>query len=202
MKELIRRAWKVTDSQVHGPIWMAEEHYSLIAKMPDGTNQGDIPAMLQSLLAERFHLVLHHEQVPLAVYALVPAKGGVKIKESSDAAIRELSAKDPLLADRLAGIASGTMMVSVGKGHLVCKQVTMAKFANSLVRYLDRPVVDQTEMTGEYSFVLDWLYEPPPGFPEAALPPPEERVGLPLAGALPAQLGLQLEKRNTRPTCS
>lgn len=161
--------------------------------MPDGTNQGDIPAMLQALLAERFHLVLHHEQSPLAVYALVPAKGGVKIKESSDATLGELSAKDPLLAD----MAPGTMMISVGKGHLVCKQVTMAKLANSLVRYLDRPVVDQTEMTGECSFVLDWLYEPPPGFPEAALPPPEERVGLPLAGALPAQLGLQLEKRIT-----
>jgi len=39
--------------------------------------------MLQNLLAERFHLTLHHETREFQVYSLLVAKGGPKMKPSS-----------------------------------------------------------------------------------------------------------------------
>ena len=40
--------------------------------------------MLQSLLAERFKLTLHHTTKDMPMYALVVAKGGSKLKESPE----------------------------------------------------------------------------------------------------------------------
>ena len=38
--------------------------------------------MMQNLLAERFKLAVHHEQKEMAMYDLVIAKGGPKLKET------------------------------------------------------------------------------------------------------------------------
>src|SRR5581483_9970753 len=131
LKELIRRAWKLTDLQVQGPSWMADEHYSLVAKVPEGAKQDDTPAMLQTLLKERFHLEVHHEQKPLAVYELTTARTGSKLKENDDSALREVAAKDPDVGNHLAELAPGTIIVKVGRGRMICKQVSMEKFAAS-----------------------------------------------------------------------
>ena len=40
--------------------------------------------MLQSLLAERFHLVMRHDTREMPVYALVVDKNGPKFKEASE----------------------------------------------------------------------------------------------------------------------
>jgi uncharacterized protein (TIGR03435 family) len=82
MKSLIASAYKVKEFQVTGPAWMATDHFDVVAKMPDGSTKDDAPAMLRSLLADRFKLVAHRETQEHPVLALVVGKGGPKMKES------------------------------------------------------------------------------------------------------------------------
>jgi uncharacterized protein (TIGR03435 family) len=82
MKSLIASAYKLKEYQVTGPAWLATDHFDIVAKMPDGATKDDAPAMLQTLLADRFKLVAHRETQEHPVLALVVGKGGPKMKES------------------------------------------------------------------------------------------------------------------------
>jgi uncharacterized protein (TIGR03435 family) len=90
--------------------------------------------MLQTLLADRFQLVIHHEQKSAPAYALVVAKSGLKMKPSE---------------------ATGSSSQG-GKGQITATGVTMAKLADQLSRRLGVPVVDLTETPGGYDFKLQW----------------------------------------------
>src|SRR5271157_1598902 len=83
MRSYIRMAYRVNDYQVLGPDWLATENFDIAAKLPDGATRAQLPEMIQSLLADRFKLVLHRDKKEFPVYALVVAKNGPKLKESS-----------------------------------------------------------------------------------------------------------------------
>jgi uncharacterized protein (TIGR03435 family) len=75
----------------------------------------------------------------------------------------------------------------------------MAEFAGFLqARILDRPVVDQTGLTGKFDFTLEWrpdlaqLGPPAPGAPAPQLPP-EVEARPDLFTAIQEQVGLKLE---------
>ena len=82
LKDLITTAYKVKAVQVSGPAWLATDHFDIVATMPEGSKKDDSPAMLQSLLMDRFKLVAHQETQEHPVLALVVGKGGPKMKES------------------------------------------------------------------------------------------------------------------------
>ena len=71
-----------------GPSWIGSARvsgtaYDLAAKAPGETVTMDqVRLMLQTLLAERFRLMVHRETREMPVYALVTGKGGAKLKES------------------------------------------------------------------------------------------------------------------------
>src|SRR5271157_5931574 len=73
MKSYIRMAYRVKDYQVLGPDWMATENFDIAAKLPDGGTRSQLPEMIQSLLADRFKLVLHRHTKDLPVYSVVVA---------------------------------------------------------------------------------------------------------------------------------
>ena len=69
-----------------GP-WLARlARYAIAAKVPVGSTRDQLLVMLQDLLAERFHLALHHEMKDFPAYELVIAKGGSKLKPAAEAA--------------------------------------------------------------------------------------------------------------------
>lgn len=89
--DAIRRAYKVKPPfELYGaPGWVDTEEYLIVAKSPDGSpliNPKNLPAeteflqRVQSLLTDRFHLVVHHENRDTPVYTLVVAKNGPKLK--------------------------------------------------------------------------------------------------------------------------
>jgi len=49
---------------------MASKRYDIKAKLPEGAPRSQVPAMMQTLLAERFGMVYHRETREFAVYAL------------------------------------------------------------------------------------------------------------------------------------
>jgi uncharacterized protein (TIGR03435 family) len=81
---LLQQAFRVKMFQVAAPDWARESRWDILAKLPDGASQDQIPEMLQALLADRFKLVVHRENKELPVYELVVAKGGAKMKASVD----------------------------------------------------------------------------------------------------------------------
>jgi uncharacterized protein (TIGR03435 family) len=80
---LICTAYRVSPYQVGGPEWLKTTMYDIQAKIPDGGAVDKIPEMLQTLLADRFGLKIHRDFKDQPVYALVVAKGGIKMKESN-----------------------------------------------------------------------------------------------------------------------
>src|SRR6185436_4175486 len=84
MVDLIKTAYGVgEDNQVvRGPNWLATNRFNIIAKAPTGTPAETLQKMLQTLLAERFKLVVHNDSKSLPVYLLTVSKSGLKIKKS------------------------------------------------------------------------------------------------------------------------
>jgi uncharacterized protein (TIGR03435 family) len=80
-------------------------------------------------------------------------------------------------------------------GTITAAALSMSSLAGSLVRFVDRVVIDETGLTGYYDYQLKWtpdqIAEPRPGEP----PPVIDPNGPPLQTALQEQLGLKLESR-------
>jgi uncharacterized protein (TIGR03435 family) len=80
---LICAAYRLKPYQLTAPEWLKNSMFDIQAKIPEGGKVDQVPEMLQTLLAERFGLKIHHESKEQPVYALVVAKGGPKMKESA-----------------------------------------------------------------------------------------------------------------------
>src|ERR1017187_9580473 len=85
LKILLARAYGLKDYEITGPDWLDTEGYDVLAKVPAGVPQDQIPAMLQALLADRFQIKFHKETKTLPVYVLAVAKGGPKLKDTDPA---------------------------------------------------------------------------------------------------------------------
>ena len=140
---LIVLAFRLPDDQVVQPGWTNDVRFDIHAKLPAGGKKEQVPEMLQTLLAERFGLIVHHDQKVLPVYLMTVAKDGPKFRESTG-------------EDETAAGCNGGF-------HKVCSQATMAGLAAMLTSFgkmsapgaLDRPVVDATGLAGKYDFVFD-----------------------------------------------
>ncbi len=140
LRNIITTAFRIKDHQLTAPDWVNTTRFDINAKIPDGVNKEQVPEMLQALLAERFHLQFHKEEKTAPVYALIQAKGGIKLAKA-DAAAQE---------------QKGTRMMMSPKGRRMTGNITMDTFANTISNMLDRPVIDMTESKDIYDFDLEW----------------------------------------------
>jgi len=172
LAELIPIAFKVKPFQVAAPDWIKAQRFDILAKMPDGATKEQVPEMLQALLAERFQLKVRREIREDLIYALVVARGGPKLKESPpDSEILPAEPTSGALSDgrqiKIDRGGDGVIVVSPQTGttkmsmtpdghmHLEMGKVTMTAFADMLNRFVDRPVLDMTEIKGHYQVGLD-----------------------------------------------
>lgn len=207
LKEVIRVAYRVKEFQVQGPDWIASTHFDIVAKLPEGASEDQIPEMLQALLAERFKMTVHRDTKEHAIYAMVVAKGGPKLKPAQEDAA---PAGGPVGNAGKGGMPPrGNMMMQVdGAGaHLKAPSATLANLAEMLSRFSERPVVDKTGIQGRYDFDLVFTPENlggmPGGRPGPMPPPGGDQHPTPDAPAEPAgsiydsvqRYGLKLEPR-------
>jgi uncharacterized protein (TIGR03435 family) len=149
LRRLVLFAYNVKEYQLSGgPKWMDNEGYTIIAKLENRTRTGMIRggdprlrAAMQALLAERFQLAIHRDTRELPGYALVPAKGGSKLR--------------PLDSEGIP--AWGT-----GSGNARFNHSSMAELASGLSDLIGRPVADRTEIPGVYDVKLTWAPENQP----------------------------------------
>jgi uncharacterized protein (TIGR03435 family) len=182
MKVLIMFAYHVRAEAVEGwPSWFESDRYDVVAKAAQTTPPDDLRRMLQTLLAERFKLVVHTARKVMPAYALVLEKSGPKLQPSESA----------LLIDQRCDPGVG----AAGLRHVVCHNLTMAVLADTLQelspRDFDVPVIDQTGLQGAYDFKLDWA---PPSRPDVAVSS-DTVAGMAIFDAVEAQLGLKLERK-------
>jgi uncharacterized protein (TIGR03435 family) len=160
------------DRILGGPKWLDEKHYDIDARAEHPA--GGIMNMLQSLLAERFQLVLHSETRSLPGYALLVTRNGMKAKPSPP--------------DTPANMLNTT---SGGRGRMDASALSMEGLAARLVGYLNAPVMDATGLPGYFDFGLRWN----PDDSQTDGPPSNGPDGPSLFTALQEQLGLKLEPR-------
>lgn len=96
---LIGYAFRISPERVTGPAWMTANlpaRFNIEANIPPSASINQVPEMFQALLADRFKLVVHRGTANLPVFALVAAKGGLRI---SKAAPQEGSGTPPVDPD-------------------------------------------------------------------------------------------------------
>jgi uncharacterized protein (TIGR03435 family) len=162
IKDYISMAYAVKLNQISGPDWITTDRFDIAATLPDGARQDQVPIMMQTLLEDRFELKTHREKKDLPVYALRVASGGLKMTEVLPDPGVELS--DPKAPQTFTRQGSGRgIFLDLGQGssfnfannRFEGKKITMAALAGMLERFLDRPVVDLTNVNGSYDVAFD-----------------------------------------------
>jgi uncharacterized protein (TIGR03435 family) len=178
LDNLITYAYDMKKYQVVGlPSWGDSnnsncDRYDVAAKAEgDGTLSRDqARMMLQTMLADRFNLRFHREIKEAPIYALVAAKDGPKLKENSSD------------AESLLRVSFGSKGVELTSTKSSIAQL-VAQLTNS--NGVDRPVIDRTELNGNYDYKLTWT----PGFGGAG----NDSEAVSVFTALQEQLGLRLD---------
>jgi uncharacterized protein (TIGR03435 family) len=166
--------------------------------------------MLRALLENRFQLKLHRETEEVQSYALVVAKGGLKIKPTTEGdcdswqgsgpggpelldALRR-RVKPPCVRGNVYGEPVGPTMMG-----WVFNSPTMETFARTHSTMVRRNVIDQTATSEHFRFYLEYAPEDMtcalglvPCEPRADPNPPAAPSGPDIFTAIQEQLGLKL----------
>jgi uncharacterized protein (TIGR03435 family) len=206
VRDLIRFAYDVQDVRLlGGPDWIRSERFDIVAKSEQplpawGPAGPPMPMllMLRTLLADRLALTVHPETREMPVYSLVVAREDRKFGP-------EISASKLDCENQAPGRRGGpppanpgqpTCGMRIGPGQMVMGGTPMSQLATVLSNFVQRVVLDRTQLPGTFDFRLSWTPDrlpqgaPPPGAP--ALPPVDPN-GPSLFAALQEQLGLKLE---------
>jgi uncharacterized protein (TIGR03435 family) len=199
---------------VGGPPWIDKDRFQIVGKPPadlevsmrqmnDGDRLQQTHAMQQSLLVDRFHLKVHFEVREMSVYTLVPAKGGLKIKEVAAPAPPDPGGQTSPPPSAKKQPNAGAIQLLFGSGGTLIMRahaISMAQFAGIVGSFInltgstgsislaggDRPVLDQTGFTGNFDLTDFKWSSPQPANSDTPSDTPS------LENALQETLGLRL----------
>jgi uncharacterized protein (TIGR03435 family) len=173
LKKVMLNAYGIPDDReytIDGSGWLTTERFDIDATFPGDAPVPQVRQMMQTLLAERFKLVLHRETRQLPMYSLVTAKTGLKIHPAED----------------------GQGRTSSGPGRLEATKITMQRLADVLAHSVGLPVVDSTGLKGAFDFTLQWSPDEAPRIAAADGSEAAGTAGPSIFTALQEQLGLKL----------
>jgi uncharacterized protein (TIGR03435 family) len=177
---LMAFAWGVHPKQISGgPAWLESDRWDITGQPNEDGQPSDkqLRTMLQKLLTERFKLTFHREKKDLSAYVVTVGKTGSKLAASEG---------DP---NGLPGLGFRKL------GGLFVRNARIDDFTGLMqTMVLDRPVVDQTGLSGRYDFTLDWTPDASQfGGRAGQGPPPADDAPPDLFTAIQQQLGLKME---------
>ena len=158
LKTLLVNAYDVRDYLISGLTgWANSDRFDVNAKIVDVDTDAlkkltdeQRNAMLQQMLADRFHMTVHLQTEVLPIYEMIVAKGGPKI-----------TAVEPIGPDPDAdknktfkGMSRGNMRVS--NTELTAHDVPLDSLAYALSGRLSRTVMDKTGLKGKFDLSLTW----------------------------------------------
>lgn len=188
VKWLLTLGYGVKDFQLSGtPAWVNLERFDISAnidetqfeqleKLSRDDQLHPVQLLVQSLLADRFKLKVTRETKELPIMALAAGKNASKLAQF---AVRQPSSKPTDLIST--GFGSNGLRIVKGV------ETSMHNLAGTLGAMLQQQIVDQTGISGYYTFALTWT-DAVQADPNAA-----SDSGPSLQTALEDQLGLKLE---------
>lgn len=175
LKRAIVGAYDVIPDRVQGgPDWIDSDRFQITARSAQPVRGEALDKMMQTLLADRFHLRLHRETRALSAFTLEIAKHGPKLQPAEGA----------------------RTSYNNGHGRLEATGVTMSLFTEILSRQLGLPVIDHTGLTGAFNFRLVWNPDAPLTL-ELGTGAASD-ANLELFNSIQQQLGLTLRSRRMR----
>jgi uncharacterized protein (TIGR03435 family) len=196
LKDMIEFAWQMQPFQLSGgPPWLDSVHYDIVAKPEAKTSFDEMRPMLQALLADRFQLRTHRETKELPIYALVLArkdgKLGPDLTESKEGSCEKLDPSHPPPPQPGAPLPRICGNMLIGPGQLTMLGHPISELTQLLSRMVERKVVDQTGLKGNFDISLQFPRDEAPPAPDG----PPARIDM--AGAIfstfPDRLGLKFE---------
>jgi bla regulator protein BlaR1 len=192
----------------HLPKWVQADNYQIRARaaIPNPTKD-QMRLMMQSLLKERFGLVVHFEtqETPVLEMTLMrPGTLGPQLHRhedgpACDVKVAPIAGAERKAADIFPSQCGGVEAVP-GSNQLILmgsRDTTMEMIAKSFsIGRLGRPVVDATGLSGKYDFTLQWTRDAdsfrqgPPTSQDATVSAPQ---GTSFLDAVKEQLGLRLK---------
>ncbi|HXR97295.1 MAG TPA: TIGR03435 family protein [Terriglobales bacterium] len=195
LRDMIQAAYTLKPYQLVGPDWMNDQRFDVSAETTAPLTREQMLKLLQPYLEQQFKLVTHRDTKIVPIYALVDDGAKAKLKAPAEG-----------------GPPNGAFMMRMSPQGMHFQGASdMDGLANILSRQEDRPVINQTGITGVYQIELDFAPTgngmimrgpkgadlPPDGMradrggdsPDAAPPAPN------LFTAVQEQLGLKLEAK-------
>jgi uncharacterized protein (TIGR03435 family) len=197
----LRFAYKLGQSDLPGlPAWVYNERFDIEARAQGSPTKDDMRLMMQSLLADRFKLIVHTQRQTKPVFNLVVAKAGKTgpqlhaHSENDSCSTASAPSTSGLQLPPIPCGSIGPIPASAsGRGRLVGRAVTTGRIAGVLMNPftgVDRPVLDRTGLTGTFDFSLEWSLAPDSAQP---LGSQTEDTGPTFLEALQQQLGFRLK---------
>ena len=206
---LVSTAYSIDTDRISAPGWMSNTKFVVNAKVPAGATKEQFAQMMQNMLADRFKLAIHREQKEMSGYDLAVAKGGPKLRKSTDEPVvlpepvkrPDGSMEVPTMGeDGYPKLPQGQGESLLGfRARLFYPRMPMETFVAILSFRLGAPIRDLTGLTGKYDFALFWDSSPldsrRASTPEASLADAVPEHGPTLEQAVESQLGLKLVKK-------
>jgi uncharacterized protein (TIGR03435 family) len=201
LRDIIRVAYKLQNYQMDGwPSWLSSEFFDVQAKASGNPNDDARRMMLRSMLQSRFRFSAHIYSRRGDSYEMKLARpdrktpAALKPSTADCAALRIKLPPNPLPPPPNAPLViCGIRDVP---GRVFALGVPLDNLAATLANIVGRPVIDNTQLGG--NFDLDVHYTPDPMPSPSALPPdssPIDPNGPFIFTALREQLGLTLVAR-------
>jgi uncharacterized protein (TIGR03435 family) len=162
LKMLIGLAYKEQPFAISGgPGWIDTDRYDVTARSESNIGLDQLRPMLQTLLEDRFKLLVHREAREAPVYALMAAKNGPKLPEAKEDGCAAFGPNSPLppppAPGQLPPTPCGAFFMSPNR--LEGGKIAMAQLVSALSNILARPVIDKTGFTGTFDVHLDFSRE-------------------------------------------
>jgi uncharacterized protein (TIGR03435 family) len=193
LRFIIRQAYRVPESRIiGGPSWVDTDRFDILATTSQPANGDASRAMLRALLKERFELALHTETREMPIYVL-KRRSGDTLGPNMRPVNTDCTGRSPAM---VAGKVQCGILVSPGSASASMRGggATIEQFARLLGDFLDRPLIDETGLTGTFDLELEFAAAPGSGVaPSASI---DDKPSL--FTAIQEQLGLKLDAQRGR----
>ena len=207
--EFAYKFWPTSDQiqamLAHLPKWVTTDNFEIRARAAGNPTEDQMRLMVQSLLADRFGLVVHFETQETSVLAMTlikPGRLGPMLRPHADGPSCDVPVPNATPGTSPKGMdvfppACGVFQAVNKPNHVIkmgARNTTMEMVAHNIseVGHFGRPVVDETGLSGRFDFTIEWTRQPN-NAPTAGADAQVDLQGTTFTEAVQEQLGLKFK---------